>query len=73
MHAKAKITLKDGTAAIFKANDESSISDFLYETVGEKLEESNRIPIFIEASSWCCMACVGDTFDEEDFTIEIVE
>lgn len=73
MYAKAKITLKDGTAVVFEANDESSIADFLYEMVGEKLEESNGIPMFIEASSWCPMACIGDTFENKNFTIEITE
>lgn len=69
----AKITLKDEITVVFKTNDESSIADFLYGIVGEKLEESNGIPIFIEASSWCPMACLGDTFEREDFAIEIVE
>ena len=73
MYAKAKITLKDRAAVVFEANDESSIADFLYGIVGEKLEESNGIPIFIEASSWCPTACLGDTFERKDFTIEIVE
>lgn len=73
MYAKAKITLKDGTTVVFKANDESSIADFLYEIMGEKLEGSNGVPIFIEASAWCPMVCIGDTFEREDFTIEIVE
>lgn len=73
MYAKAKITLKDGTAVVFKANNESSIADFLYGIVGEKLEESNEIPIFIEASSWCPMASIGDIFENENFTIEITE
>ena len=73
MYAKAKITLKDGTAVVFKANNESSIADFLYGIVGEKLEESNEIPIFIEVSSWCPMASIGDIFENENFTIEITE
>lgn len=73
MYTKAKITLKDGTTVVFKANDESSIADFLYEIMGEKLEGLNEVPIFIEASAWCPMACIGDTFEREDFTIEIVE
>lgn len=69
----AKITLKDEITVVFKTNDESSIADFLYEMVGEKLEESNGIPIFIEASSWCPIASIGDIFENENFTIEITE
>ena len=74
MYGNAIITLKNGTKRIFKANDEDGISDFLYGIVGESAkEELSDIPTYIEASSWCPLACIGDTFEREEFTIEIVE
>ena len=74
MYGKAVITLRNGSKRVFNAGDESSISDFLYGIVGESSkEELSGIPTFIEASSWCPMACIGDVFEREEFTIEICE
>lgn len=74
MYGKAVITLKNGLRYVFKADDENGISDFLYGIVGESAEEElSDIPTFIEASSWCPMASIGDTFEREEFTIEICE
>lgn len=74
LYGKAAITLKDGTKHIYKANDEDAISDFLYSIVGDSTrEEISGIPTFIEASSWCPEARIGDTFEREEFTIEITE
>lgn len=74
MYGKAVITLKNETIKVFKADDEDGISDFLYDIVGESAqEEVSEIPTFIEASSWCPMASIGDTFEREEFTIEICE
>ena len=48
---------------IFKANDEDAISDFLFGQIGEKSdEELSGVPTYIEASSWCPMADIGDVF-----------
>lgn len=64
MHGKAVITLKDGTTKTFAANDENA---------GNRVEKSNGIPTYIEASSWCPLASIGETFDSSDFVIEIAE
>ena len=74
MYGKAVITLRNGKSYIFKANDEDGISDFLYGIVGDNAEEElSGVPTFIEASSWCPQAAIGDTFEREDFIIEIEE
>lgn len=74
MYGKAVITLRNGTSYTFKANDEGGISDFLYGIVGDSTEEElSGVPTFIEASSWCTLAAIGDTFEREDFIIEIEE
>lgn len=74
MYGRAIITLEDGTEHIFSANDEGAISDFLYGIVGDSTEEElSGVPTFIEASSWCPLACIGDIFDRSKFNIEIVE
>ena len=74
MYGKAVITLRNGTSYIFVANDEDGISDFLYDIVGDNAEEElSGVPTFIEASSWCPQAAIGDTFEREDFIIEIEE
>ena len=63
MYGKAVITLKDGTVYTFKANDEDAISDFLYGIVGDSTEEElSGVPTFIEASSWCPEARVGEVW-----------
>lgn len=74
MYGKAVITLKNGSVVTFDADDEDNISDFLYGIIEEKSdEEVSGVPTFIEASSWCPMAAIGDTFEREDFTIEITD
>lgn len=73
MYGKAVITLKDGTTKTFAANDENAIAEFLYENAGNRVEKSNGIPTYIEASSWCPLASIGETFDSSDFVIEIAE
>lgn len=74
MYGKAIITLKNGLQYVFNAGDEDAISDFLYGIVGESIEEElSGVPTFIEASSWCPMASIGDTFERELFTIKIVD
>lgn len=74
MYGKAVITLRNSESYTFKANDEGGISDFLYGIVGDSAEEElSGVPTFIEASSWCPLAAIGDTFEREDFIIEIEE
>ena len=74
MYGKAKITVKDGATWIFGADDEGAISNFLYDIVGESTEEEpSGVPTFIEASSWCPMAGIGETFERKAFVIEIVD
>jgi len=74
MYGEAKITLKNGKTYVFDANNEDAISDFLYGIVGDSAEEElSGVPTFIEASSWCPIASVGEVFERNDFTIEITE
>ena len=74
MYGKAIITLKNGKSYTFNANDEDGISDFLYGIVGDNTEEEiSGVPTFIEASSWCPEAGIGETFERTKFTIEIIE
>ena len=74
MYGKAKITLKNGKVYIYDADNEDAISNFLYEIVGDSIEEEiSGVPTFIEASSWCPFADIGDTFERNDFIIEIID
>lgn len=74
MYGKAVITLENGVSHIFNANDEDRISDFLCGIMGDDAtEELSGVPTFIEASSWCPLASIGDTFERSKFTIEITE
>lgn len=73
MYGKAVIVLKNGTIRIFESINEADIADYLYSIVGDEVEESNGVPTYIEASSWCPMASIGDVFESEKFTITIVD
>lgn len=66
----ARISI-DGEEYIFDTQNENEISDFLYGKIGEVLHEISGVPIFIEASSWCVLASVGDTFETNYFEIAI--
>lgn len=39
----------------------------------EVVEESNGVPTYIEASSWCPMASIGDVFESAKFSITITD
>lgn len=58
---------------VFDAQDEESIADFLAEKIGDRLHELNSCPMFMEASAWCTMAGVGETYEDEEFEIYIDE
>ena len=73
MYGKAVIAFKNGTIRIFEANNEADIADYLYSIVGDEIEESNGVPTYIEASSWCPMASIGDVFESARFTITIAD
>ena len=73
MYGKAVIVLKNGTIRIFESINEADIADYLYGIVGDEVEESNGVPTYIEASSWCPMASIGDVFENEKFTITITD
>ena len=73
MYGKVVITFKNGTIRGFAANDEADIANYLYSIVGDEVEESNGVPTYIEASSWCPTASIGDVFENEKFTIMIVD
>lgn len=57
----------------YSAQDERAIADFLYQRIGERLCDSNNIPLYIEASAWCTLASVGEMYEDESFVIEILE
>lgn len=71
MFGKAIIAFKNGTIRVFETIDEADIADYLYSIVGDEIEESNGVPTYIEASSWCPMASIGDVFESARFTITI--
>ena len=73
MYGKAVIVFKNGTIRIFETINEADIADYLYSIVGDEVEKSNGVPTYIEASSWCPMASIGDVFESEKFTIMIVD
>ena len=73
MFGKAIIAFKNGTIRVFETNNEADIADYLYGIVGDEVEENNGVPTYIEASSWCPMASVGDVFENEKFTITITD
>lgn len=49
------------------------IADWLYDIVGDEVEGSNGVPTYIEASSWCPMASIGDVFESAKFSITITD
>lgn len=59
--------------AFFESINENDIADYLYSIVGDEVEESHGVPTYIEASSWCPMASIGDVFESEKFTITIAD
>ena len=73
MYGKAVITFKNGMTRIFETINEADIADYLYSIVGDEAEESNGVPTYIEASSLCPMASIGDVFESEKFTITIAD
>ena len=73
MYGKAVVVLTNGTTRIFESINEADIADYLYGIVGDEVEESNGVPTYIEASSWCPMASIGDVFESTRFTIAIVD
>ena len=73
LYGKAVITFKNGMIRGFAANNEADIADYLYSIVGDEVEESNGVPTYIEASSWCPTASSGDVFESARFTIAIVD
>lgn len=63
----------DNCEYVFDTQDEDGISDFLYEKIGEREHEISGIPVYIEASSWCPLADIGTTYEDDKFTIYIEE
>lgn len=73
MYGKAVITFKNDTIRIFETINEADIADYLHDIIGDEVDESNGVPTYIEASSWCPMAFIGDVFESEKFTIVITD
>ena len=65
--------LTNGTTRIFESINEADIADYLCGIVGDEVEESNGVPTYIEASSWCPMASIGDVFESAKFSITITD
>lgn len=64
---------KDEWEYVFDAQAEDTISNFLAEKIGDRLHELNGCPLFMEASSWCVMAGIGETYEDEEFEIYIMD
>ena len=73
MYGKVVITFKNGMTRVFETINEADIADYLYSIVGNEVEKSNGVPTYIEASSWCPMASIGDVFESARFTITIAD
>lgn len=73
LYGKAVITFKNGMTRVFETTNEADIADYLYGIVRDEVDESNGVPMYIEASSWCPMASIGDVFESEKFTITIAD
>ena len=73
LYGEAVITFKNGMTRVFETINEADIADYLHDIMGDEVDESNGVPIYIEASSWCPMASIGDVFESEKFTIMIVD
>ena len=58
MYGKAIVVLTNGATRIFESINEA---------------ESNGVPTYIEASSWCPMASIGDVFESAKFSITITD
>lgn len=56
---------------VFNAQNGDEISDFLYGKIGEQLHDITKVPIFMEASSWCTFADIGEVYETENFRIFI--
>ena len=64
------VTYDDNVMHTFRASNEKEIADFLAAKYGTLMAD-NGIPMYVEASSWCSVACIGDTFSNEWFEISI--
>ena len=73
MYGKAIVVLTNGATRIFESIIEADIADYLYGIVGDEVEESNGVPTYIEASSWCPMASIGVVFESAKFSITITD
>ena len=66
-----QIIFSSGKRFLVKLNEER-IYQIIYENIGNKIGR-NRIMIAEEVSSWASLASVGEIFEENDFTVEILE
>lgn len=57
---------------MFNIDDRDGIGQYLLRISGGDVCE-NGVPLFMEAASWCELASVGERFECERFSIEIVE
>lgn len=54
----------------FNVKDEDAIADFIQREFGDTVGD-NGVPLYMEASSWCSLACIGEVFSNDLFTIDL--
>ena len=64
-----------GVNAKLKYSDTPNVASYLKDTedVDEIIEDEFGPEVAISASSWTELACVGEVYEHEQFTIEMVE
>lgn len=58
---------RDKVTRYVKEGDYMTAYEIIMEITGDNHEDSE------DASSWCELACVGETYEHDKFTIEIIE
>lgn len=61
------------TGVIRKVKKPFDVYDCVEDIVGMELCEVSQVPYAIEAESWAELACIGDTFEYEKFTVEVID
>ena len=64
-----------GVGAKLKYNDAPNVASYLKDTddVYDIIEDEFGPCVAISASSWTELACIGEVYEHEQFTIEMVE
>lgn len=59
------------TGVRWTAKSPEQLQDYVLEMVGESYT-INGIPAFIEVEGWAELACVGEVFLDDNFTVEVI-